>query len=88
MPLSRPLPERMAAFVAVADEVYSLGGFVDDAGSFEACTIDPPDADVDYDVVGSSVRGEGTLEEVDPVGTYVRNEDPVEVEVTFDITCA
>ncbi|HSM66828.1 MAG TPA: hypothetical protein VK860_11025 [Ilumatobacteraceae bacterium] len=109
--------------IAVADEVYSLGGFVDADGSFEACTIDPPDrpgfieiearvdenrvftfnvvddvatvalgaatdADVDYDVVGSSVRGEGALEEVDPVGTYVRNEDPVEVEVTFDITCA
>ncbi len=109
--------------IAVADEVYSLGGFVTDAGDFDACTIDPPDrpgfieiearvdedrvftfnvvddvatvalgaatdADVDYDVLGSSVRGEGTLEEVEPVGTFVRNEEVVEVEVTFDITCA
>jgi hypothetical protein len=108
--------------IAVDDEVYSLGGFVSDAGDFDECTIDPPDrpgyisievrvdadrvftfnvvddvataalggatdADVEYEVNGSSVRGNGLFDEVEPVDTAIRNEDPIAVEIAFDITC-
>lgn len=108
--------------IAVDDEVYSLGGFVTDAGDFDECTIDPPDrpgyisidarvgadrvftfnvlddvatvalgavseADVDYEVNGSSVRGNALFDEVEPVDTAIRNEDPIDVEIAFDITC-
>lgn len=109
--------------IAVDDEVYSLGGFVADTGSFEECVIDPPErpgyieiearvdadrvftfnvvddvataalgaateADVDYEVTGNSVRGDGLFAEVEPVDTSIRNQEPIEVEIAFDITCA